>query len=403
MTRTFKPRAVRAARWLGATALLAALPAAAHAQAVPDAIPEAEKTFKMALDWADGKLTDYKAPKVTYTGDPITIRVSTHTPLVASITKFNDKAHKVLEKMSNGKLKVEFRGGGVVHNVQEGFEANRNGITDMSPCFVFYNPTNFPLTQALGLPGLFPNGSVQQLVSSRLHRKYFAAEFEKQGVLNGGYYAGSSFNLMGKQPLTKLEDLKGKKIRSGGGINQRIFQALGASTVNMSSRDYQQGLQRGLLDALYVSDAASVIFKIDDVATDRTETNINHQQLEWCFNRRTFEKLPADLKAVLNAWNVAYFQAMTQVEFHLAGVKARDRFKKKGMKFHTIAPDEWKKWEAAYAGVTENYIKDTEAKGLPAKQLIADIKAEVEKLKAKSYGELLAETMANPPKTYPGL
>lgn len=376
----------------------------ANAEDLPKNMKEAKTAFKLSADWVDQKLDNYGSAKVTYDGPPITLRMSMHTPGVSGLTKFNAKAVKVLEKMSNGKIKVTFRPGGVVHNVREGFDANRTGITDMSPCFVFLNPTNFPLTQGLSLPGLFPNAAVLQAVAEKLHAKYFSKEFQRQGVYALGYIGSPRFLIFSKKQITRLEDLKGKKVRSGGGINQRIFQALGASTVNMSSRDFQQGLQRGLIDAVYTSDSAGMIFKLTDVATDHTDLSINHTQLDWCMNKRTFDKLPKDLKVVVNNWARAKSQAETQQAFLKVAVIGRSKFKKAGMKFHSLTATEQKRWQQAYAGVTEAYLKDTEAKGLPARQMVADIKALVEKLKDKKFNELMSEAINNPVQDFsPGI
>jgi TRAP-type C4-dicarboxylate transport system substrate-binding protein len=377
---------------------------ASWAEALPETIPEADKAFRMSADWADLKLDKYGATKVTYTGAPIEMRVSMHTPPVSSLTKFVLQSLKVLEKMSDGKIKPVARSGGVVHSVSEGFEANRNGITDVSPCFVFLNPTNFPLTQALSLPGLFPNAAVLQAVAEELYPKYFKPEFERQGVYALGIVGSPHFLIFSNEPITKLDDLKGKKVRSGGGINQRIFQALGASTVNMSSRDFQQGLQRGLIDVVYTSDTAGMIFKLTDVAKHHTDVELNSTPLEWCMNKRFYDKLPPDLKAVVNEWARAMFQAQTQQAFLRVTVIARNLFRKAGMQFHKLSPEEEARWEKAYAGVTDSYLKDMEAKGLPANQMLADIKAGVAKYKDLTFNDLMKRAIDAPSRNFwPGL
>src|SRR5690606_37079727 len=124
-------------------------------------------------DWADGKLPDYGQSEVTYTGEPIVIRLTNHNSEVSAQVRFLKRSFGVLEKMSKGKLKIEARWAGTVHNVAQGFEANRAGLTDTASCFTFLNTTNFPLTEALSLPGLFPNEAVLSIVAEHLAEKYF--------------------------------------------------------------------------------------------------------------------------------------------------------------------------------------------------------------------------------------
>lgn len=384
---------------LAATAAFAVLAAAviqpnvARAQQSED---EVMKATQVAQDWADGKLKDYGNYPITYAGEPITVRVTSHLPEVAGQAKFLKKAFVVLEKMSHGKLKVSARWGGTVHKVTEGFEANRSGLTDMAACFTFLNARAFPLTQALSLPGLFPNEAVQTIVAESLADKYFRKEFERQQVYLNGITGNSNFNLFSNTPITTLEQLKGQKVRSGTGISQRVFEALGAVPVNISSADFFSALQRGLLDAVFTSDAAAKAFRIDDASKFHTFTPINNLPLEWCMNKRTIDAWPADLQRVFYAWSRQLHQADSQISFMLASAEARVAFKKEGLKFEQIAPDEWKKWQARFDPVIESYIKDGEAKGLPTRQLVADIRELVKKYGAMPLGDLMMDAVKHP-------
>jgi TRAP-type C4-dicarboxylate transport system substrate-binding protein len=369
-----------------------ALPRGAWAQSEE----EIEKTTQAAQDWADGKLKDYGHYNITYSGAPITLRFTSHLPEVAAQAKFLKKAFVVLDKMSNGKLKMSPRWGATVHKVTEGFEANRSGLTDMAACFTFLNSRAFPLTQALSLPGMFPNEAVQTLVAEALAEKYFRGEFERQQVYLNGITGNSNFNLFSNKPIEKLEDLKGMKVRSGTGISQEVFEALGAVPVNISSADFFSALQRGLLDAVFTSDAAAKAFRINDASKDHTYTPINNQALEWCMNKRTIDGLPADLKQVFYAWSRQLHQADGQISFMLASAQARQAFKKQGMQMHQIAPDEWKKWQAKFDPVIEKYIKDGEAKGLPTRALVTDMRELVKKYGAMSFDQLMAESIKSP-------
>ncbi|MCF8475578.1 MAG: TRAP transporter substrate-binding protein DctP [Pseudolabrys sp.] len=375
-----------------AVTVAAILPHGAWAQSEADVV----KATKTAQEWADGKLKDYGSHPITYTGEPIALRLTSHLPEVAAQARFLKKAIVVLDKMSNGKLKMSVRFGGTVHKVTEGFEANRSGLTDMAACFTFLNSRAFPLTQALSLPGMFPNEAVQTLVAESLAQKYFRTEFERHQVYLNGITGNSNFNLFSNVPITTLEELKGLKVRSGTGISQQVFQALGAVPVNISSADFFSALQRGLLDSVFTSDAAARAFRINEASKHHTLTPINNLPLEWCMNKRTIDGLPADLKEVFYAWSRQLHQADSQLSFMLASAKARELFKKQGMQLHQIAPEEWKLWQAKFDPVIEQYIKDGEAKGLPTRALVADIRAAVKKYGAMSLDQLMIESIKAP-------
>jgi TRAP-type C4-dicarboxylate transport system substrate-binding protein len=385
-------------RRVGALAALAAFGMIALFPAGTRAASEEEiaKTTKAAQDWADGKLPSYGDHAITYSGAPVTLRLTSHLPEVSVQARFLKKSFVILEKMSKGKLKVSARWGGTVHKVTEGFEANRSGLTDMSACFTFLNTRNFPLTAALSLPGLFPNEAVQTLVAETLAEKYFRQEFERQQVYLNGITGSTNFNLFSNVPITTLEQLKGLKVRSGTGISQKVFERLGAVPVNISSADFFSALQRGLLDAVFTSDAAAKAFRIDEASKHHTDTPINNLPLEWCNNKRTIDALPSDLRQVFYAWSRQLHQADSQVSFMLASAEARLKFKKEGMQFHQIAPEEWKKWQAHFEPVIEQYIKEGEAKGLPTRALVSDIRQLVDKYGKMSLDQLMMESIKNP-------
>src|SRR3546814_10824052 len=88
--------------------------------------------------------------------------------------------------MSNGKIKPVHRWGATIHHVSKGFEANRDNLTDASPCWTFYKSTSFPMMQSLFLPVISPNAAVHSIVAEKLYDEYFREEYERQGVYMGG-------------------------------------------------------------------------------------------------------------------------------------------------------------------------------------------------------------------------
>jgi len=376
-------------------AMLVAAPMGAQADETLS-LEEVRESTRMASKWLNLELEDYNAPEVTYTGDPIEIRLSSHLPEASERGEFLKQSFAVLEHMSDGKLVIKPRWSGAVHSVREGFDANRSGITDFAACFVFLNASNFPLTGGLALPGIFPNPEVLSLVAEELAGKYFLPEFEKQGVYIQSITASTHFNLFSTQPITTLADLKGKKVRSGTGVNKEIFEDLGAVPVNMGSGDLFSALQRGLIDAIFTSDASARTFRINEVASNHTYTPINFGTFEWCMNPRFFSSLPSDLQAVFYDWSRQKSQVETQLSFSLGSAEAKAQFLDEGMKYNRISDEEFALWQEAYAPVVDAYVKKGEAEGLPTKQLLEDMRASVEKYRGMSREELLTHVMDSP-------
>ena len=380
---------------IGASAVLA-LAAPANGQSYDQAsLEDLEKATAVAADWAEGKV-DFNAPKVTYTGPAITMRTSLHTPASAYSSKVWKSQFDALERMSGGKIKPDHRWGMTVHHVSKGFEANRDNLTDVSPCWSFYKSNSFPMMQALFLPGISPNAAVHAIMAEKMYPKYFREEYERQGVYMGRIRATTPYIYFNKKAITSLEDLKGLKVRSGGGIQADVQAALGAVPTSMSSAEFYTAFQRGIIDSVSLSDSATETFKINEIATHRTYVNLSRVILEMCFNKTWVDALPPDLRALLDHWARGASQFDTQINFILGGGISRKIFHEQGMAFDELSAAEDKRWHDAVQPVIDQYLEAMAAKGLPAKELLADMRKVVAEYENKTPNEIMMETIKNP-------
>ena len=60
--------------------------------------------------------------------------------------------------------------------------------------------------------------------------------------------SGMAFYIMTKKPVLKLEDIRGLKLRSIGGLSDVFFGELGVSVVKVASAEVYEALQRGVVD-----------------------------------------------------------------------------------------------------------------------------------------------------------
>lgn len=99
-----------------------------------------------------------------------------------------------------------------------------------------------------------------------------------------------------KKPTTKLEDRKGMKVATGGGVMAHIIKGLGAVSVITPPTDFYTGFQRGLFDAVLTMDAGVINFRVHEIGEYRTVVKLTTQIIEPCINKKFFDGLPKDLK-----------------------------------------------------------------------------------------------------------
>lgn len=73
-------------------------------------------------------------------------------------------------------------------------------------------------------------------------------EYKAQGQVYLGSVASAPYALLCTKPIQTMEDIKGSKIRGGGGNYSRWAEAMGAIAVNLPAQDQYEALSQGVID-----------------------------------------------------------------------------------------------------------------------------------------------------------
>lgn len=336
------------------------------------------------------------AAEVTYTGPPITIRYSSHVPESHMVVK---KAFvpfvKELQEESKGKLLVKSYFSGALHGPRDGFKATVSDITDYTHGYPLWQPASFDLNHAINLPFAFGNSMVATMVAEQLYPKYFKKEYENMGVYLARYETTSTYHLLTKKPVRTLEELKGMKIRCPAGPLSDALKKLGAVPIFLTTADVYSGFQRGVVDGVVLYDNGFVSFRCHEIGKYRTELSLVLSGIPYCLNRKTFDKLPPDLKRILYNTLRKYSQ-VTSIAYEGEDIDAREIMKKAGVQTITLPPAEMERWKAKVMPVWEDFVKKNEAKGLPAGQLIKEMKDLTQKYALWTPEQFLKEVTEHP-------
>jgi TRAP-type C4-dicarboxylate transport system substrate-binding protein len=343
-----------------------------------------------------GPWSELSASEVTYAGPPITIRYSSHVPESHMVVKTAFIPWvKWLEKESQGKLLVKTYFSGALHGPRDGFKACVNDITDYTHGYPIWQPASFDLNHAMNLPFAFPNAMVATMVGEELYPRYFKREYEKMGVYLAKYETTSTYHLLTKKPVRKLEDLKGIKIRCPSGPFADCLKRLGATPIFLTTADVYAGFQRGTVDGVILYDNGFVSFRLHEMGKYRTELALVIAGIPYCFNRKTFEALPPDLKRLLYNGLRRYAQ-IAAAAYEEEDLEARNIMKKAGIQTITLPPEEMKRWKVTVMPVWEEFVKKNEAKGLPAAQLVKDLKALSKKYEPWTSQQFMKQVIEHP-------
>ena len=375
--------------------------ALATCMAMPAALAQDEDfeaSVKTAKDYIAGKLK-LDLPKVTYSGPPIEVKLSSFIGKAAYMWKPWNGAFEQLEKETGGKLKIKAFPGGVLHAARDGFKAVRDGIADVSHCYVGYQPTSFKLYHLTGVAGMFSDSPSATAAMMELYPKYFKKEYEAQGVYLLRSYVTPAYNIVSKNPVTKLEDLKGFKLRTTGGIQADLAKAVGSVPVFVSAAESYTAFQRGTVDGVAGHDGAFIIFRTAEPAKHWVDTRFAAVELGICVNRKFFDGLPKDLKTHFYNWAQRWNQVDSQLWFEEFAYTARKKMTAMGITMHKIDPAERKRIIDGMKSVEDEWVAKLEKEGFKdVKAMLADMRRVVAEKEKKSWNDLFMDAATKPVK-----
>jgi len=216
-----------------------------------------------------------------------------------------DYAKKVNE-MSGGRLKIEVLPAGAVVKAFDLLDAVSKGTLDGGHGVLVYHYGKAP---ALALWGSGPAFGMDPNMLLAWH-KYGGGKELLDEIYKGinidvvsfpyGPMPTQPFGWF-KKPVSKVEDMKGLKYRTVG-ISIDIFTAMGAAVNALPGGEIVPAMDRGLLDAAEFNNASSdKALGFADVSKVCMLQSFHQcsEQFEITFNRKKYDALPEDLKAII--------------------------------------------------------------------------------------------------------
>ena len=283
---------------------------------------------------------------------------------------------KEVEKRTNGKVVVNTYPGGTLLGAKNMMDGVIAGQADIGNLCMAYQPGRFVVTNATSLPLGIPNAHKGSLVLWDLWQKYQPEEFGKVKVL--AMFTTAPTNIMSKVPVRTLEDLKGLDLRASGGAAQ-ILAAWGANPVGMPMPATVEALQKGVVKGLYSSLEVMKDFKFAESCKYVTMTDTVIYPFAVVMNMNSWNKLPKEVQQVMEDLRVE--QSEWTGKYMDDHVKAAMEWAQNEQKVEVIrlSPEEKARWDAKLAPLTAKWAAEAKDKGLPADDIIEDIKAMVKK------------------------
>ncbi len=317
----------------------------------------------------------------------VTLRVHQMLPPQAAIPAKGllPWAEKV-EKESGGRIKVQhfptMQLGGKPPDL---FDQAKDGVVDIVWTVLGYTPGRFPKTEAFELP--FMSGSSE--VSSKAFQEYVEKnamdEFKDVKLLAVHTHGPGLFH--SKEPINKLEDLKGMKVRGGSRVINIMLEQLGATPVGMPVPAVGEALSKGVIGATTIPWEVVPSVKVQQIVKNHTgftgAKGLYTQTFAVAMNKASYDKLPADLKKVIDTNSGIEFAGKLGRVMDEADKLGLSLAQKAGNNVITLDAAETARWQRAANGVRAVWFKEVGDKGMDGPKLAAEAEALINKYSRK--------------------
>ena len=314
----------------------------------------------------------------------VTLRIEHFLPAPAPVPKnFIAPWAEKVTKESDGRIAFQ-----IYPSMQLGgkppslYDSVRDGAIDIGWTLPGYTPGRFPRTEVFEMPFMPTTGEATSKAAWDYYEANLQDEFKDVHVLAVHVHGPGLLHVKG-DGVTRLEDLKGLKMRGPTRMINEMLKSLGATPVGMPVPEVPSALSKGVIDGTVIPWEVTKPFKIAELVNTHTtfagDRGLYTAFFVYIMNKARYDGLPADLKAVLDAnagRDTAAWVGRVMDDGDQPGLAAA---KEAGNRIVTLDAAETARWKAAAEPVIGQWIAEMTDKGIDGAALVDEAQALVAK------------------------
>lgn len=276
---------------------------------------------------------------------------------------------KDVEKATNGRVQIQFFPSDTLFKTKtEALEGTMAGVTDIAFMFAWAYSPQLDLIDALSIPFAAPNAEVASRATWKLYEAFPEIQNQWKDVkllstwTTAPYYFTST-----KKEIKTLEDFKGMKIRTTGGILTEMVKLFGGSPMTVPLPNAYENLQKGVIDGLACNSEIVLGFRTYEVTPYFTfaPSTIVTQQL--IMNKKVWQRLPQEIQEQI--MSVSGEQGAIRFgggAFDRSDDLLDDALAKENVTInrYTPPPEEIERWKAAAQPLAVEWVTKMESRGI---------------------------------------
>ena len=248
----------------------------------------------------------------------------------------------------------------------------QDGVVDIIWTVLGYTPGRFPKSEVFELPFLMSNGEETSVAFYNYVMANSAEEFDAVHVLALHTHGPGLFHT--KDPVTSLDDLSGMKIRGGSRIISGMLATLGAEPIGMPVPQVTEALSLGVLEGTTIPWEVTPSLRVSELVTNHTEfaegKGLYTQTFGLLMNKASYENLPDDLKAIIDANSGLEVSRMFGSVMDQGDIRGRQIAVDNGNDIVTLDAAETARWEEAAQPTIDSWLAEMDAAGIDGAALL---------------------------------
>jgi TRAP-type C4-dicarboxylate transport system substrate-binding protein len=265
------------------------------------------------------------------------------------------------------------------------FDAVRDGLIDLSYTVHGYTPGRFVLTDSVEFPFMADTSAVMSVAYQRIYERMLAQADEHKGVFVLTVFThGPGQMYHTNRAIGSLGDLKGQKIRVGGGLINDITKSLGAVPLLRPAPEVFEILKTGVADGVFFPKESVGSFKLTPVLKHATFVPGGLYNVSFVFmmNPAKWNSIPeADRKLMQPLFGEALARKVGRA-WDAADEKGVQAMKEANIQIQTASPAFIEEIRKSTAPLEQAWIDKAKAKGVDGAAVLAALRAEITKVAA---------------------
>lgn len=296
-----------------------------------------------------------------------------------------------VEEQSGGRIQVEIYpsmqlGGGPPSLIEQ----VSDGVVDLVWTLPGYTAGRFPITEVFEMP--FMSGMAEE--SSQALCEFYHAHLEEEyrdvKVITLHTAGPGVFHMRGSG-IQSLEDLRGQQIRAPNRVTTEALALLGAEPIGMPVPQVPESISRGVVDGALLPWEVTAPLRIAELVDSHTGFASEHGFYTSTFllamNNDSYNRLPEDLKAVIDANSIAAGCEEARAagaNMDAADIPGIELAQAEGNTIHMIPAEEVSRWQTAVQPVIDDWVARMNAAGLDGEAMLQEARELIAKYEAES-------------------